>query len=130
MATKATTPRRARSGTAVATPARKAANGRPAARGEGRNRVEAGRSHPLGATPDKDGVNFSVFSENASAVTLLIFDEHDSPEPVMTIDLDAKSHHKTFHFWHCYVRGLKAGAHYAYRVDGPPDLHGRGFRFN
>jgi len=25
---------------------------------------------------------------------------------------------------------LRPGAHYAYRVDGPQDLHGNGFRFN
>jgi pullulanase/glycogen debranching enzyme len=33
-----------------------------------------GRSHPLGATVDKEGVNFSVFSRNATAVELLLFD--------------------------------------------------------
>jgi hypothetical protein len=28
---------------------------------------------------------------------------------------------QTFHFRHAFVRGLGAGAHYAYRVDGPDD---------
>ncbi|MFN8635324.1 MAG: glycogen debranching protein GlgX [Chloroflexota bacterium] len=91
--------------------------------------VEAGSAHPLGATVDKMGVNFSVFSEHADNVELLIFDDHDSVEPTQVIDLSHHMH-RTFHFWHCYVRGLKAGTHYAYRVSGPWDPSGRGHRFN
>src|SRR5262249_40411155 len=37
---------------------------------------------------------------------------------------------RRFFLWHVYVKGLKPGALYAYRVDGPQDLHGRGFRFD
>src|SRR3954453_23130912 len=91
--------------------------------------VEAGDPHPLGATVDAEGVNFSVFSEHADSIDLLLFDEHDSVEPFQTIKLGPPLH-RTFHFWHCYVRGLKAGVHYAYRVSGPWDPHNRGFRFN
>jgi glycogen operon protein len=91
--------------------------------------TEPGRAHPLGATVDKDGVNFSVFSRHATAVELLLFDPHDDVEPLQIIKLEAPAH-QTFFFWHVYVRGLKAGAHYAYRVHGPQDLHGQGFRFN
>src|SRR5258708_5233124 len=82
--------------------------------------VEAGQSHPLGATPDSNGVNFSVFAKNAMAVELLLFDEHDDVEPAQVIRLDPNVN-KTFRFWHVYVRGLRSGAHYAYRVDGPRD---------
>ncbi len=91
--------------------------------------VEAGRPHPLGSTPDQYGVNFSVFSEHATSVELLLFDEHDDPKPVQIIKLDPRIN-KTFHFWHIYVRGLKPGTHYAYRVDGPQDLYGAGHRFS
>jgi glycogen operon protein len=91
--------------------------------------VEAGEPHPLGATVDATGVNFSVFSEHADSIELLLFDEHDSVEPFQTISLGPPLH-RTFHFWHCYVRGLKPGVHYAYRVGGPWDPHGRGYRFN
>ena len=90
--------------------------------------VEAGSPHPLGATPDDDGVNFSVFSEHATSVELLIFDDTGGPWPIQVIQLDPVVH-KTFGFWHIYVRGLKPGYHYAYRVDGPRDL-GRGNRFD
>jgi glycogen operon protein len=91
--------------------------------------IEAGQPHPLGATVDREGVNFSLFSRNATAVELLIFANADDVQPIQTVRLDAPEH-QTFFFWHAYVRGLKPGAHYAYRVDGPQDLHGRGFRFN
>ena len=91
--------------------------------------VEAGAPHPPGATVDADGVNFSIFSEHADGIELLLFDEHDSVEPFQTIVLGPPLH-RTFHFWHCYVRGLKPGVHYAYRASGPQDVSGRGFRFN
>ncbi len=90
--------------------------------------IEVGKSHPLGAVPDKDGVNFSLFSRNATGVELLLFNEHDSPEPLRIITLDPKINKKIF-FWHVYVRGLKPGMHYAYRVHGPTDIH-EGHRFN
>jgi isoamylase len=91
--------------------------------------VEPGDAHPLGAVPDPDGVNFSVFSESATAVQLLLFDRHDSVEPFQVVDLDPRAN-RTFVCWHVYVRGLEPGVHYAYRVDGPRDLHGAGHRFN
>jgi isoamylase len=90
--------------------------------------IEKGSSHPLGATPDKDGVNFSLFSGNATAVELLLFREHDDLNPFQVIQLEPHVN-KTFHFWHCYVRGLGPGTHYAYRVDGPSDMNA-GHRFN
>src|SRR5918994_5061447 len=91
--------------------------------------VERGSPHPLGAVPGANGVNFSIFSEHATAVTLLLFDVHDDPEPIQTIELDPRIN-KSFHFWHVFLRGLRPGMHYAYRVNGPQDLHGQGHRFN
>lgn len=91
--------------------------------------AEPGRAHPLGATVDSEGVNFSVFSRNATSMELLLFDEHDDPEPIQVITLTPEVN-RSFFFWHVYVRGLKPGAHYAYRVDGPWDLTGQGHRFN
>jgi glycogen operon protein len=62
-------------------------------------------------------------------VELLLFDEHDDVEPAQVIRLDPNVN-KTFRFWHVHVRGLPAGAHYAYRVDGLRDLSGQGYRYN
>jgi isoamylase len=90
--------------------------------------TDRGTRHPLGATPDADGVNFALYSHNATSVDLLLFDEHDAVEPVQVIRLDP-SINRTFHFWHVYVRGLRPGAFYGYRVDGPRDLS-RGHRFD
>ncbi len=91
--------------------------------------VEAGAMHPLGAVPDEQGVNFSLFSKHATSVELLLFAEYNDPEPLETIQLDPVTN-LTFHFWHVYVKGLQPGMYYAYRLDGPQDLHGDGDRFN
>ncbi len=91
--------------------------------------VEAGSPHPLGAAPSPGGVNFSLFSSSATGVDLLLFSAHDSLEPFQTIRFDPYIN-KTFHFWHAFVRGLKPGMHYAYRVDGPPDSAGQRFNRN
>jgi isoamylase len=90
--------------------------------------LEKGTTHPIGATPDAQGVNFSVFSQNSTGIELLLFDRHDDRVPSQVFKLDPHVH-RSFYLWHCYVRGLKAGAHYAYRVHGPWDWH-RGHRFN
>jgi isoamylase len=89
-------------------------------RPEGPRPVESGRTHPLGATPDAEGVNFALFSEFATSVELLLFDDHDDTTPAQVIRLDPELH-KTFHVWHVYVRGVGHGTHYAYRIDGPRD---------
>jgi len=91
--------------------------------------VEAGSPHPLGATPSPYGVNFSLFSSNATGVELLLFSAHDSLEPFQTIRFDPYVN-KTFHLWHTFVRSLKPGVHYAYRVDGPFDSFGQRFNRN
>jgi isoamylase len=92
-------------------------------------RSEAGCVHPLGAVPDEQGVNFSVFADRATAVELLLFDEYNDPEPVQAIQLDPMSN-KTYHFWHVYVKGCRPGMHYAYRVSGSEDLHSMGDRYD
>jgi isoamylase len=74
----------------------------------------AGCSTPLGATVMPDGVNFSIFSKNATKVDLLLFAE----APEKSIALDPVTN-RTGHYWHVFVPGLKAGQIYGYRVAGP-----------
>ena len=88
-----------------------------------------GRPHPLGAIPDAGGVNFSVFFAQRHGRRVAAVRRARRPEPAQIIKLDPAVN-KTFFFWHVYVKGLRPGAHYAYRVDGPTDLHGQGFRYN
>ncbi len=59
---------------------------------------------------------------------LLLFDRADAPAPARVIDLDRHTH-RSYHYWHVWVPGIKAGQIYAYRVDGPfaPE---RGLRFD
>ncbi|HIK30215.1 MAG TPA: glycogen debranching protein GlgX [Oscillatoriales cyanobacterium M4454_W2019_049] len=90
--------------------------------------IEPGHPHPLGALPDAAGVNFSLLSQHATIVELLLFGEYDQPFPEQVITLNPEFH-KTFYYWHVYVKGLKPGTHYAYRVDGPRDIH-QGHRFD
>ena len=90
--------------------------------------VEIGSSFPLGANPAHGGTNFSVYSKHASSVQLLLFDRVDDPRPSRVIELDQHTH-RTYHYWHAFVRGVGAGQAYAYRAVGPraPD---RGLRFD
>ena len=90
--------------------------------------AEPGSAHPLGMTTYPDGVNFSVFSESATEVMLLLFDRPAAIEPAQVIRLDPFQN-KTFHFWHVFVRGCGPGFFYAFRVDGPMDP-AAGHRFN
>jgi len=90
--------------------------------------AETGKALPLGASLTHGGVNFAIFSRNATAVTLIIFESADKDCSWVEIPLD-KREHKTGNIWHCFVKGLEAGTCYLYRVDGPyfPE---KGHRFN
>jgi len=87
-----------------------------------------GTSYPLGATLSGGGANFSLFSRSASRVELLFFDRADDARPRRTIALDPGTH-RTYHYWHAFVPGVKAGQLYGYRVHGPGDP-ARGMRFD
>jgi len=90
--------------------------------------AETGKALPLGASLTQEGVNFAIFSRNATAVKLILFDTPDADSPWVEIPLD-KREHKTGNIWHCFIKGLGAGVCYLYRVDGPyvPE---KGQRFN
>ena len=90
--------------------------------------VEKGASAPLWATVYPGGVNFSVFSKNATSIELLLFDDQNAAEPTKVIFLDS-SRHRSYHYRHVFVAGLKPGQIYAYHAHGPfaPE---RGFGFD
>ncbi len=73
-------------------------------------------------------MNFSLFSQAATEVVLLLFDSATSIEPLQMVRLDP-FRNKTFHFWHVFVRGCGPGIFYAMRVDGPFNP-AAGHRFN
>ncbi|GAB3810711.1 glycogen debranching protein GlgX [Pontibacter rugosus] len=84
-----------------------------------------GQPYPLGATWDGEGVNFALFSENATAVELCLFDTEDASKETAKIKMTERTHH----VWHAYLPAIKPGQLYGYRVHGPFEPH-EGHRFN
>jgi isoamylase len=82
-----------------------------------------GKPYPLGATPTSLGTNFALYSENASAVTVCLFD--DAGKQIDCVELKEQ----TAFVWHGLLRGIKPGQRYGYRVDGPWEPE-KGLRFN
>jgi glycogen operon protein len=74
--------------------------------------------YPLGATACPDGVNFSVFSKDATRIDLLLFDSSADIRPSAVIPFDPHEH-RTYHYWHRFVPNLQPGQIYAYRAHGP-----------
>jgi isoamylase len=83
---------------------------------------------PIGAWLSGNGVNFSLFSRNATAVELLLFESATDRLPAATIKLDPVRNH-TGDIWHVWVADLQEGQAYAYRVDGEYAPQ-KGMRFN
>jgi len=83
---------------------------------------------PFGATLTAQGTQFAVFSRNATAVSLLLFDKPEDASPAREIDLDPRLN-KTGDVWHVHVEGVGPGSYYLYRVDGSYEPQ-KGHRFN
>src|SRR4028118_304415 len=86
--------------------------------------IYPGEPYPLGATWDGEGVNFTLYSENATMVELCLFDSPFGPESAR-IRLRERSHH----VWHGYLPEIEPGQLYGFRVHGPFDPV-NGHRFN
>ena len=84
--------------------------------------VWPGRPHPLGATWDGAGTHFALFSENATAVDLCLFDQEGQETRLPLTDVEN-------YIWHGYLPEVGPGQRYGYRVHGPYDPK-RGQRFN
>ncbi len=89
-----------------------------------RHAVSAGLPYPLGAHWNGSGVNFALFSANATKVELCLFDATGRRE-LERVPLPEY----TDEVWHGYLPGMRPGQLYGYRVHGPyaPDA---GHRFN
>ncbi|HEX3982960.1 MAG TPA: glycogen debranching enzyme GlgX, partial [Acidisoma sp.] len=86
--------------------------------------IREGLPYPLGATWTGLGVNFAIFSANATKVELCLFDDQGERE-IERIPLPEYSNE----IFHGFIPDLRPGTFYAYRVHGPyePDA---GHRFN
>lgn len=76
--------------------------------------ISAGHCRHLGATIEKDGVNFAVWCPDAKKIELLLFKypEDDNPD---IITLSSLIYRSTY-YWHVKVRGIGAGQLYAWRI--------------
>ena len=72
-------------------------------------RVWPGKPYPLGATWDGHGINFALFSENASEVNLVLYENAISQEQKERIPFTER----TGHIWHAYLPDLLPGQLYA-----------------
>jgi isoamylase len=88
--------------------------------------IQAGSPRPLGATWNKHGVNFALFSGHATRVEVCLFDAESGAETAR-YDLPGR----TGDVWHGLLSPRRAGpgAHYAFCVHGPNDPQ-NGHRFD
>src|ERR1700693_4203954 len=86
----------------------------PSEKGE----VQAGNPLPWGAHQRGDGVNFALFSRQATRVRLELYQNADDSTATRIIDLDPVRH-RTGDVWHVWVRGVPGGQLYGYRIEGP-----------
>jgi len=75
-------------------------------------KIWLGRPYPLGATWRGNGVNFALYSENATAVDLCLFDSTESPQEETRIRMKEQSDE----VWHIFLPDIKPGQLYGYRV--------------
>ena len=68
-------------------------------------RVWPGKPYPLGATWDGEGVNFAIFSENATAVELCLFDRAEDGREAARIRLTERD----AFVWHAYLPDVRPG---------------------
>lgn len=87
--------------------------------------IHAGKPFPLGATWDGKGVNFSVFSENATRVELCLFQTAQDQTESFRVNMIER----TGSVWHIYLPGIQPGQLYGFRVHGPYEPE-NGHRFN
>lgn len=91
--------------------------------------TQPGRRFPPGARTGDGGVNFSIFSRSATGATLLLYAGPQEEEPLARIALDPKIH-RTFFFWHVFVKGAEPGLYYTWQLDGPRNTAESGCRFD
>lgn len=76
--------------------------------------ITRGHPLPIGATVVRGGVNFSVISESAGAMSILLF-VGCAKEPLVEFPLDPAIN-KTGHIWHAHIQGLDPWINYAWKV--------------
>ncbi len=89
-----------------------------------KSRIREGQPQPRGATWDRKGTNFALFSAHATKVEVCIFDSSGKKEEQR---VPLPEH--TNQIWHGYLPDVSPGTIYGYRVHGPYQPED-GHRFN
>lgn len=79
--------------------------------------IKPGTPLPLGTSKKDNGINFALFSKNATSVCLCLFAKKNQAV-LAQIDLNPLEN-KTGDIWHILIEGLPEEIEYGYRVDGP-----------
>jgi isoamylase len=85
-------------------------------------RLEQGRPHPMGASLTPEGINFAVFSEDADAIILCLFDDQGR-------ETQLELPERTFNIFHGFLPGGRTGQRYGFRAQGAY-RPAEGLRFN
>ena len=80
--------------------------------------VLAGHPLPFGVSHTRSGLNFTVFSSHATAMTLVLFAPGEDP-PLLELPLDPELN-RTGHIWHIELQGLDDHTRYGWRADRQP----------
>lgn len=88
-------------------------------------KTERGRPWPLGAQNENGGVNFSLISESARRVVLMLYN-NSYHFPFYEVEL-APELNRTGDIWHIFISGLKPWCNYAYKIyaDDPQRHNGQ-----
>jgi len=90
--------------------------------------VQRGVPLPLGATPFRKGVNFSIYSKHATSCVLVLRDPA-TKNIVAELPFDPR-HNRTGQVWHAFVENVEPGIHYAYRFDMQPNPDPAVYRYD
>ena len=86
--------------------------------------VWPGSPTPLGAHWDGAGTNFALYSENATRVELMLFDDPEVTRPTRTYEMTRYGD-----VWNVYVEGVGLGQHYGFEPEQTvPLFEGAGLR--
>jgi len=88
-------------------------------------KIKINSPYPLGANwiEEEDGVKFSIFSENAEKIELILYSAQNEVKEVIEVK------NKLGNIWYTFVSGIKPKQLYAYRVYGHYNPN-KGHRFN
>ena len=84
-----------------------------------------GQPYPLGVHHTPYGLNFALFSETATNVTLILLSDDATPRELGRVELPEC----TDHIWHGVIPDCRPGQLYAYSVEGPHEPE-KGLRFS